>query len=89
MKATARAGWWAARMLAPGIVWRYAGMNRNLPLPVRGRYRPEDKDGIHAVRLPGRNHATKARLSVDHLRAEIGDTRWSDSLLRELLAVQA
>lgn len=109
---------------APGFVWRYPGVNRNQPLPVRGRYRTDDKDGmlqaalhglgvmhiatwvacdhlrsgelvalfpqefeaapaaglpaIHAVRLPGRSHATKARLFIDHLRAEIGDTPWWD-----------
>ena len=36
---------------------------------------------IHAVRLPGRSHATKARLFIDHLRAEIGETPWWDRLL--------
>lgn len=114
---------------APGFVWRYPGINRNQPLPVRGRYRTDDKDGmlqaalqglgvmhiatwvvcdhlrsgelvalfpdeadappspgtpaIHAVRLPGRSHATKARLFIDHLRAEIGETPWWDQLLQD------
>lgn len=118
----------AATPPAPGFVWRYAGVNRNQPLPVRGRYRTDDKDGmlqaalhglgimhiatwlvcdhlrsgelvalfpeeaqapaapgtpgIHAVRLPGRSHATKARLFIDHLKAEIGETPWWDQLLR-------
>ncbi|WP_457424331.1 LysR substrate-binding domain-containing protein [Roseateles sp. P5_E7] len=113
---------------APGFVWRYAGINRNQPLPVRGPLRTDDKDGmlqaalqglgvihiatwvvcnqlrsgelialfpeeaaaaaspgmpaIHAVRLPGRSHATKARLFIDHLRAEIGETPWWDRLLQ-------
>ena len=114
---------------APSFVWRYPGVNRNRPLPVRGRYRSDDKDGmlqaalqglgvlhmatwvvcehlrsgelvalfpeeadappprdmpaIHAVRLPGRSHATKAKLFIDHLRAEIGDTPWWDRLLHD------
>lgn len=114
---------------APGFVWRYVGINRNQPLPVRGPFRTDDKDGmlqaalqglgimhiatwvvcdqlrsgelvalfpedieappspglpaIHAVRLPGRSHATKARLFIDHLRAEIGDTPWWDRLLQQ------
>lgn len=113
---------------APSFVWRYAGVNRNQPLPVRGKFRTDDKDGmlqaalqglgvlhiatwvvcdplrcgdlialfpeeaqapaspgmpgIHAVRLPGRSHATKARLFIDHLRAEIGDTPWWDRMLQ-------
>lgn len=113
----------------PGIAWRYPGINRNQPLPVRGRFRTDDKDGmlhaalqglgvlhiagwvvcdqlrsgelvalfpeeasapdtpgmpaIHAVRLPGRSHATKARLFIDHLRAEIGEPAWWDLQLRE------
>lgn len=113
---------------APGFVWRYAGVNRNQPLPVRGRYRTDDKDGmlqaalqgvgvlhmatwvvcdhlrsgelvalfpeeatapvapgtpgIHAVRLPGRSHAAKSRLFIDHLRAEIGEMPWWDRLLQ-------
>lgn len=112
---------------APGFIWRYAGINRNQPLPVRGRFRTDDKDGmlqaalqglgiiqiatwvvcdqlrsgelvalfpeqahapappglpaIHAVRLPGRSHATKARLFIEHLRAQIGETPWWDRLL--------
>lgn len=52
---------------------------------------PEEADGpaatgmpgIHAVRLPGRSHATKGRLFIDHLRAEIGDTPWWDLLVRD------
>lgn len=113
---------------APGFFWRYPGINRNQSLPVRGRFRTDDKDGmlqaalqglgvihiatwvvcdqlrsgelialfpeeadaapspgmpaIHAVRLPGRSHATKARLFIDHLRAEIGETPWWDQLLQ-------
>ncbi len=120
---------------APSFVWRYPGVNRNQPLPVHGRYRSDDKDGmlqaaleglgvlhmatwvvcehlssgelvalfpeeasapappdmpgIHAVRLPGRSHATKARLFIDHLRAEIGDTPWWDRMLQEDRAVPA
>lgn len=120
---------------APGFVWRYAGINRNQPLPVRGRYRTDDKDGmlqgalqglgiihiatwvvcdhlrsgelvalfpeeaeapaapgmpgIHAVRLPGRSHATKARLFIEHLRAEIGETPWWDSQLQAPQAAPA
>ena len=117
---------------APGFVWRYAGINRNQPLPVRGTFRTDDKDGmlqaalqgvgvmhiatwvvcdhlrsgelvalfpdeadapaspgmpgIHAVRLPGRSHATKARLFIDHLRAEIGETPWWDRILKKDVA---
>jgi len=110
---------------APDFVWRYAGVNRNHPLPVRGRFRTDDKDGmlqaalaglgvlniatwvvcnhlrsgelvalfpqeavtpgmpaIHAVRLPGRSHATKARLFIEHLRGEIGDVPWWDRMLQ-------
>ncbi|MDR7336060.1 LysR family transcriptional regulator [Roseateles asaccharophilus] len=113
---------------APGFVWRYAGVNRNQPLPVRGRYRTDDKDGmlqaalqglgivhiatwmvcdqlrsgelvalfpdeattspapglpgIHAVRLRGRSHETRARLFIDHLRSEIGSTPWWDLQLQ-------
>ena len=120
---------------APSFVWRYAGVNRNQPLPVRGPFRTDDKDGmlqaalqglgimhiatwvvcdhlrsgelvalfpeeaeapaspgmpgIHAVRLPGRSHATKARLFIDHLRAEIGDTPWWDRQLQADGAVAA
>lgn len=112
---------------APGFVWRYAGINRNQPLPVRGSLRTDSKDAmleaalegvgvlhiatwvvsshlrsgqlvalfpdeavapalpgmtaIHAVRLPGRSHAAKARLFIEHLRAEIGDVPWWDRLL--------
>ncbi|WP_157281712.1 hypothetical protein [Pelomonas sp. Root1237] len=39
---------------------------------------------IHAVRLPGCGHATKTRLFIDHLRAEIGDTPWWDRQLRAI-----
>lgn len=120
---------------APVIAWRYPGINRNQPLPVRGRFRTDDKDGmlhaalqgqgvlhiatwvacdhlrsgelvalfpeeatapaapgmpaIHAVRLPGRSHATKARLFIEHLRAEIGDTPWWDRLLHSEAALAA
>ena len=42
-----------------------------------------DMPCIHAVRLPGRSHATKARLFMDHLRAEIGAEPWWDRLLHE------
>jgi DNA-binding transcriptional LysR family regulator len=105
--------------------WRYAGVNRNLPLPVRGSFRTDNKDGmleaalqgvgvlhiatwvvsnhlrsgelvalfpneltapplpgmpaIHAVRMPGRSHAAKARLFIEHLRSEIGEKQaWWD-----------
>ena len=120
---------------ASSIAWRYAGLNRNQPLPVRGRYRTDDKDGmlqaalqglgvlhiatwvvcdqlrsgdlvalfpeeadappspgmpaIHAVRLPGRSHATKARLFIEHLREAIGDTPWWDRMLQERTALAA
>lgn len=37
---------------------------------------------IHAVRLPGRSHATKARLFIDHLRRDIGDVPWWDRLIQ-------
>lgn len=33
---------------------------------------------IHAVRLPGRSHTTKARLFIEHLRTEIGQIPWWD-----------
>lgn len=117
----------AATPPAPGFVWRYAGINRNQPLPVKGRLRTDSKDAmleatlagagvlhiatwvvsnhlrsgqlvalfpqeataptlpgmpaIHAVRLPGRSHATKARLFIEHLRASIGEVPWWDRLL--------
>ncbi len=107
-------------------LWRYAGVNRNRPLPVRGRLRTDHKDGlleaalggagvlhiatwlvsrqlrsgelvalfpheqtaapapdlpsIHAVRLPGRSHAARARLFIEHLRAQIGEPPWWDGL---------
>lgn len=112
---------------SPGFVWRYPGVNRNHPLPVRGNFRTDSKDGmlqaalegvgvlhiatwcvsqhlrsgqllalfpeesaapimpglpaIHAVRLPGRSHATRARLFIEHLRQEIGEVPWWDRLL--------
>jgi DNA-binding transcriptional LysR family regulator len=112
---------------AASFVWRYPGINRNQPLPVRGTFRTDNKDGmleaalqgvgvlhiatwvvsnylrsgelvalfpeemsaavpsgmpaIHAVRLPGRSHATKARMFIEHLRREIGeDEAWWDRL---------
>jgi DNA-binding transcriptional LysR family regulator len=115
-----------ATLPSPGFLWRYAGVNRNQPLPVRSNFRTDSKDGmlhaalegigvlhiatwvvseflrsgelvalfpqeeptpgmpaIHAVRLPGRSHAAKARLFIDHLRAEIGeDEPWWDRLLQ-------
>lgn len=116
---------------APEFIWRYAGINRNQPLPVRGSFRTDAKDGmlqavlegigvlhiatwvvcnhlrsgelvalfpdeaptphlpaIHAVRLPGRSHATKARLFIRHLRSEIGEELpWWDRLLQQPSAV--
>jgi len=116
---------------APSFVWRYAGVNRNQPLPVRGPYRTDDKDGmlqgalqglgvlhiatwvvsehlrdgrlvalfpdeldwapapglpaIQAVRMPGRSHAAKARLFIDHLRGVIGAEPWWDRMTAEVL----
>jgi DNA-binding transcriptional LysR family regulator len=36
---------------------------------------------IHAVRMPGRSHATKAQLFIAHLRSEFGDPAYWDQAL--------
>lgn len=38
---------------SPGFVWRYAGINRNQPLPVRGNFRTDSKDGMLEAALHG------------------------------------
>ena len=38
---------------APSFIWRYAGVNRNQPLAVRGRFRTDDKDGMLQAALGG------------------------------------
>ena len=44
---------------------------------------PPGNPAIHAVRLPGRSHAAKARLFIEHLQREIGDEPWWDVVLRQ------
>ena len=39
---------------------------------------PQSLPAIHAVRMPGRSHETKARLFIAHLREVIGDTPYWD-----------
>ncbi|MDE2592929.1 MAG: LysR family transcriptional regulator [Burkholderiales bacterium] len=38
---------------APSFVWRYEGIQRNQSLPVRGRFRTDDKDGMLQAALAG------------------------------------
>jgi DNA-binding transcriptional LysR family regulator len=40
---------------------------------------------IHAVRLPGRSHATKAQLFIAHLRQEFGEPAYWDRAIAQLI----
>ena len=54
---------------APSFIWRYAGVNRNQPLAVRGRFRTDDKDGMLQAALGGLGVLHIATWVVsDHLR---------------------
>ncbi len=54
---------------APSFVWRYDGVHRNQPLPVRGRFRTDDKDGMLQAGLAGLGVMHIATWVVsDHLR---------------------
>ena len=51
-------------------MWRYPGVNRNQPLPVRGRYRTDDKDGMLQAALNGLGVMHIATwVACDHLRS--------------------
>ncbi|UHL63086.1 LysR substrate-binding domain-containing protein [Paralcaligenes sp. KSB-10] len=39
---------------------------------------PKEQAAIHAVRLPGRSHATKAKLFAAHLKHAFGDPAYWD-----------
>lgn len=43
----------AATLPSPSFIWRYAGVNRHQPLPVRGRFRTDDKDAMLDAALAG------------------------------------
>ncbi len=40
---------------------------------------------IHAVRLPGRSHATKAQLFIAHLKSEFGEPAYWDKAIDDSL----
>ena len=107
--------------------WSFAGVNKGLPLPVKGNLRTDDTEsllqaalagmgiihlstwlvsdairarrvvalfpetqsakklapGIHAVRMPGRSHATKAQLFIAHLRKVFGEVPAWDRAIAE------
>ncbi len=108
-------------------LWSFAGVNKGLPLPVKGTLKSNDtysllraavegigiihlaswlvKDmivsgelvvlfpdnppatkiepAIHAVRMPGRSHAAKAQLFIEHLRSEFGAPAYWDQAIED------
>lgn len=44
----------------------------------------KDAPAIYAVRLPGRSHAARARLVLDHVRAHVGDPPYWDRMTSDI-----
>lgn len=47
---------------------------------------PKVKPAIHAVRMPGRSHATRAQLFIAHIRGEFGEPAYWDNAITDYLS---
>jgi DNA-binding transcriptional LysR family regulator len=70
------ATWLVGDMVSSGKLIQLFSGTRDISLKV--------KPAIHAVRLPGRSHATKAQLFISHLKSEFGEPPyWDEPFLKK------
>ena len=50
-------------------------------IPLLTKYELSNNNAIHAVRLPGRSHSLRAKLFIDHLKREFGETAYWDAIV--------